>query len=229
MTPRKWDIIKQCAAGAELKMIPVAFIVDSPWIPGYLGLSTLDYVTLPAVWLEANLKVEKEFAEAIFLPGFWFEIGMAAEPSGFGCQVSLYPDRTPAVHPRITEVAEMDRLKAPNPLTDGFMPMILNFYRHLEPAVNDAGHAIKMVAARGPLAVAAHLFGVTNLLQAVKTDPAATHRLLETTTTLTRDWLAAQAAALKEVEGVLVLDDIAGFLSPRDYLQFAHPYLKRIF
>ena len=27
----------------------------------------------------------------------------------------------------------------------------------------------------------------------------------------------------------MVLDDIAGFVSPKDYLEFAHPYLKEIF
>ena len=64
-------------------------IVDSPWIPGFLGISTLDYLTMPEVFLEANLAVEREFPDVIFLPGFWVEMGMGAEPSGFGCKVSL--------------------------------------------------------------------------------------------------------------------------------------------
>ena len=46
---------------------------------------------------------------------------------------------------------------------------------------------------------------------------------------MTINWLAAQAEVLKEVEGVLVLDDIVGFLSKEDYLEFAHPYFKKIF
>jgi uroporphyrinogen decarboxylase len=109
------------------------------------------------------------------------------------------------------------------------MPLILNAYRRLEPRINDAGHVVKMVAARGPLTVAAHLMGVSNFLLGLKLEAAATHRLLRLTTTLVKDWLQAQAGALKEVEGILVLDDIAGFLSPKDYREFAHPYLKEIF
>jgi uroporphyrinogen decarboxylase len=109
------------------------------------------------------------------------------------------------------------------------MPLLLNTYRRLEPRINDAGHVVKMVAARGPLTVATHLMGVSNFLLGLKLEAAATHRLLRVTTTLVKDWLQAQADALKEVEGVLVLDDIAGFLSPKDYQEFAQPYLKEIF
>ncbi len=228
MTLEQWKILEHCAHGGEMQTPPVALIVDSPWIPGHLGLSTLDYLTVPEVWLDANLRVEREFPDVIFLPGFWIEIGMAAEPSGFGCKVSLFPDRTPLVHPMIASMAELDRISLSDPRTDGLMPVILNFYRRLEPRVNDAGHHIKVVAARGPLTVAAHLMGVTNFLLELKVNAAETQRLLKITTTLVRTWLEAQAEALKEVEGILLLDDIAGFLSPQDYLELGHPCLKQV-
>lgn len=229
MNSQKWELFKRAARGEEFAAPPVALIVDSPWIPGYLGISTLDYLTVPEVWLDANLRVEREFPEVIFLPGFWAEIGMCAEPSAFGCKVSLYANKTPVAHPLVNGIEELDRLSAPNPLTDGFMPMILNLYRRLEPRINDAGHVVKMVAARGPLTVATHLMGVSNFLLGMKLESAATHRLLRMTTTLVKDWLQAQADALRQVEGILVLDDIAGFMSPKDYQEFAHPYLKEIF
>ena len=229
MNQQKWDLIKRCARLEQVANPPVALIIDSPWIPGYLGISTLDYLTVPEVWLRANLQVEAQFPEVIFLPGFWIEMGMAAEPSGFGCKVSLFPDKTPVVHPLISGIEELDRVSLPNPQTDGLMPVILNYYRRLEPAVNDAGHVIKVVAARGPLTVATHLMGVTNFLLGLKLHPAETHRLLKITTTLVKNWLAAQAAALQAVEGIMVLDDITGFMSPKNYLEFAHPYLKEVF
>jgi uroporphyrinogen-III decarboxylase len=229
MNSEKWELIRQAARGAEFTAPPVALIIDSPWIPGYLGLSTLDYITVPEVWLEANLKVEAEFPEVIFLPGFWAEAGMCAEPSAFGCRLSFYADKTPVAHPIAESIEAPGRVTAPNPKTDGLMPILLNHYRRLEGRVNDAGHVIKVVAARGPLTVAAHLLGVSGFLLGLKLEPAATHRLLQTTTTLVRNWLEAQAAALREVEGVLVLDDLAGFLSPADYLEFAHPRLKEVF
>jgi len=226
---RQWQLFKHCALGGEVETPPVALIIDSPWLPGYLGVSTLDYLTVPEVWLEANLAVEREFPEVIFLPGFWVEFGMCAEPSAFGCGFSFHPNQPPDVHPRLNGVQEVERLRPPNPQSDGLLPVILNCYRRLEPRVNAAGRLIKVVAARGPLVVAAHVVGVMNFLLGLKRNPAATHRLLQLTATLARQWLQAQAAALKEVEAVLVLDDVAGFLSPKDYLEFAHPYLKQVF
>ena len=78
MNREKWELFKRAARGEAFATPPVALIVDSPWIPGYLGISTLDYMTVPEVWLDANLRVEREFPDVIFLPGFWAEIGMCA-------------------------------------------------------------------------------------------------------------------------------------------------------
>jgi uroporphyrinogen-III decarboxylase len=229
MNRPQWETIRQAALGEGPPSPTVALIVDSPWIPGHLGISTLDYLTVPETWLEANLRVERAFPEVIFLPGFWVEMGMCAEPSAFGCRLSFFRDRTPVAHPMLSGIEELDRLPAPHPENDGLLPLILNLYRWAEPRVNDAGQVIKMVAARGPLTVASHLMGVSGFLLGLKLEPAATHRLLRLTTTLVRQWLEAQAAVLREPEGVLVLDDLAGFLSPKDYLEFAHPYLKELF
>ena len=229
MNQTKWQTIKKCAALEPVDRVPVSLIVDSPWIPGYLGISTLDYLTIPEVWLEANLRVEAEFPEVIFLPGFWLEMGMAAEPSGFGGKTSFYHHKTPLIHPCCELAADLVDAQVPDPRTDGLMPIILNFYQYLEPQIKDTGHHIKVVAARGPLAIATHLMGVTNFLLGLKLEPDQTARLLAMTTELVKNWLHAQAEVLSEVEGVMVLDDIVGFLSPKDYLQFAHPYLRQIY
>lgn len=229
MNHEQWSIIQKCVRMEELPHVPVSLIVDSPWIPGYVGLSTVDYFALPDKWLEANLKVVQDFPEVIFLPGFWVEYGMANEPSGFGCRINFYPDRTPTINHIISSPEEAENLEIPHPHTEGLMPFVLSLYRYVEPRIKDQGRCIKVVAARGPLTIAAHLMGVTNLLIGLKLDPANTHMLLKKTTALTRNWLEAQAEVLSEIEGVMVLDDIVGFLSPQDYLEFAHPYLKEIF
>jgi len=126
MTRDQWSLFRRCAACEDVGRVPVALIIDSPWIPGHLGLSTLDYLTVPEVWLEANLAVEREFPDVLFLPGFWVELGMAAEPSGFGCRISFFSDRTPAVHPVASTAGDLEQLPLPNPGTDGLMPLILN-------------------------------------------------------------------------------------------------------
>ena len=224
----QWQTLQRCAHMEDTGAIPVGLIVDSPWMPGYLGISTLDYLGNPEIWLQANLEVERRFPEVIFIPSFWAEMGMAAEPSGFGSRMSFYEDRTPLVHPMLDAVGDVDRLIQPDPTSDGWMPFLLNMLRKFEPRIQDAGHVVKIVAARGPLAVASHLLGMTNLLLGVKLDPTNAHRVLQMTTRAVRDWLEAQADALSDVEGILLLDDVVGFLRQKDYLEFAHPYLKEI-
>jgi uroporphyrinogen-III decarboxylase len=227
VTDEHWDVIRKAAAGQPQQQ-RAAFIVDSPWIPGFLGMSTIDYVSVPNVWFTANMEVLRRFPSAVFLPGFWVEIGMAAEPSGFGCRMSLFDHQPPAIHRLLDEIADVDRLHLPDPHQDGLMPVILAQYRSVLPMVRAEGMDIRIIAARGPLALAAHLMGVTEFLVAMKTDPDRTHRLLKITSRTVAQWLEAQADVLPGAGAVMVLDDIMGFMGEEDYLQFAHPYLKEV-
>ena len=229
MTPEHWNTLVKAVHGERVPRVPVALIADTPWIPPFLGVSTVDYIGIPETWLPANLAVARRFPEVIFVPGFWVEPGMAAEPSGFGCRVEFSSEQPPSIHPIGPDIAVAAGLAQPNPFRDGLMPLVLAHYRHALPLVRAQGMDIRMVAARGPLAVASHLFGLSEFLVGLKTEPAATHRVLTMTTKLAKDWLSAQAGVLPSADGILVLDDVAGFLSREDYLEFAHPYLKEIF
>jgi len=229
MRDEHWNALVHSARGEQNVLTPVALIVDTPWIPPFLGISTVDYISVPEVWLQANLAVMRRFPEVIFLPGFWVEPGMAAEPSGFGCRIEFSPNQPPSIHAACSSIEQTEGIAAPNPRRDGFMPLVLAHYRHALPRVRAEGMDIRVVAARGPLALAAHILGLTSFLIGLKTEPTMTHRLLRITTQLVRDWLSAQADTLPGVDGIMVLDDVVGFLSTEDYLEFAHPYLKEIF
>jgi uroporphyrinogen-III decarboxylase len=227
-----WEDFKRMAltgSTGEKGKIPVALIVDSPWLPGFMGISTLDYLTLPEQWIRANLYIEERFPEVLFLPGHWMEYGMAAEPSAFGCRIKWWENSPPAVIPSIHDISEAARLSVPNPEEDGLMPLILNLYQKMEKPLQKQKSPIKMVAARGPLAIGAHVRGVTELMLDLKISPKETKQFIEIMTQTTIRWLRAQIKHLSEVEGIMVLDDIVGFLSPTDYMEFAHPFLKEIF
>ena len=81
MLPEQWDTFKRAARLEKMDKIPMAMIIDSPWIPGYLGISHMDYYLDPELWFDSNLKIMREFPEIIFVPSWWMEYGMAAEPS----------------------------------------------------------------------------------------------------------------------------------------------------
>lgn len=225
-------MIKRCANMEDMESIPVGLIVDSPWMPGYCGMSTVDFFTLPEKWMEAYAKIKSDFPGVLFLPDYWVEYGMAAEPSGFGVKINFFENKTPAINhiiPSADDINCVSSLKVPNPRTDGLMPLALSFYRHVMPILKEKGELIKIVAARGPLTIATHLMGVSEFLVAMKIYPDDTHKLLNIATELVKNWLEAQMDVLSDVEGLLVLDDIVGFLSGDDYMEFAHPYFSNIF
>ena len=86
-----------------------------------------------------------------------------------------------------------------------------------------------MAAARGPMAVAAHVLGVLPLLEATALEPEATAAALEIFADTVIAFLRAQLARLREPLGILVLDDIPGMLSPAAFDAIALPCLQRVF
>jgi len=229
MRPEQWQAFKQAAKGAPAARPPVALIVDSPWIPGYVGIGHLDFFLDPEAWFQANLKVLRDFPDVIPFPSWWVEYGMAIEPSAYGNRIHFWPDQPPAQTPMLARIEDAASLPVLNPATDGLMAFALQRYRMQRARILDAGFTMPVVAARGPLCLASFLRGVTELLLDVVENPEAVHRLLERTTRTVIDWLKAQAEAVGEtVEGILVLDDIPGMLSAKAYREFAHPYLKQI-
>jgi uroporphyrinogen-III decarboxylase len=227
----QWNRFKNIAKGRPDSQVPaVALIVDSPWIPGYLGIGHLDYYTNADIWFEANLKIATEFPDVILLPSWWVEFGMAFEPSAFGTRLHFFPDQPPGQTAVLFNTADISRFSPINPLSDGLMPLALQQYRKQKQRIFDAGFTIPMVAARGPLCTASFVRGIDPLMVDMMDNPAAVHELLAFTTEATVRWIEAQAEAVgPTVEGLLLLDDVPGMLSRSMYKEFAHPYMKQIF
>jgi len=229
MRPQQWQVFKQAAKRQAGAAVPLALIVDSPWIPGYLGISHLDFFLDPEVWFQANLRVLQEFPDIIFFPSWWMEYGMAIEPSAMGARISFAPDQTPSMRAMLFHLDDVDNLAPVDPYTDGFMSLALHRYRMQKQRIFDAGYTIPVATARGPLCTAAFLHDLSRLMVGMKEDPAGVHRLLAYVNDGIIQWLKAQAETIgPSVEGIFILDDIVGFISHDLYLEFAHPYLKQI-
>lgn len=229
MRPEQWDVLKRAARLEKLDRVPMALIIDSPWIPGYLGLSHMDYYLDPEVWFQSNLRIHKEYPEIIFVPSWWMEYGMAAEPSAMGAKIKFWGDNTPSECQRLQRIEEVDALADYDVFHDSFMAMTLHRMRMGRQRILDQGEIQPIVTARGPLCTAAFVRGTTEFMMDLIEAPKLAHRLIDLCTSLVIDWLKAQAEILgDEVEGIFLLDDIVGFVSEEHYQEFAHPYLKRI-
>jgi uroporphyrinogen decarboxylase len=206
-----------------------ALIIDSPWLPGYASVNTLDFYFDTQTWLNVYYKVHQDLPCVAFIPGAWVEFGMAAEPSGWPVRIRWSKDSPPAIHPYPGCLEGLLRFDVPDPETDGLMPVVLRQYERVRPALKQKGLQPRIAAARGPLAVASHILGLTELLVATQTEIRECMALLEKTTELCIRWLTAQLQRMDDPLAVMVLDDIVGMLSPADAQKFALPLLKKIF
>lgn len=229
MTDSQWEQLLDVIDGKLLRPLPVGFIVDCPWLPGWMGVDVSYYLANETVWFEANRKAVTEFPEVWFFPGFWAEFGMCTEPSAFGAKCTFPRDEFPFPKAIVRDLAQIDELEEPDPETDGLLPLVLNRLKWARPHIENLGHKIRFSVSRGPLNVAAFVLGATEFMLALKTEPARIHRLLDITTEFLCRWHRLQKETFPTIDGIMVLDDVVGMLGEADFREFAFPYLKRVF
>ena len=154
---------------------------------------------------------------------------MCTEPSAFGSRLIWHENELPFAEPIGQSAEQALRLTKPDVRTAGLLPFVLRRLVHARPAIEAEGHAIRFAVARGPLNIASFLMGTTEFLMAMQLDPEGTHAMLGVITDFLEDWLKLQAATFPTIRGVMLLDDIVGFLGADDVAVFAAPYLTRAF
>ncbi len=229
MTDDQWNILINVINGEKVEPLPVGFVIDSPWLPNWYGISILDYYSNDKLWFDANMKAIKDFPEVIFLPGFWSEYGMCTEPSAFGSKCSFPANAFPNAEKVIHSSEEIVDFKIPNPEEDGLLPFMLNRLKLARPKIEDAGHRIKFSVSRGPLNIACFLMGITEFLVSIKTEPEKAHALLKKITEFLRKWHGIQKEIFPTIDGIFLLDDIIGFMGEQDFKTFGLPYFKELY
>jgi uroporphyrinogen-III decarboxylase len=229
MTDPQWELLLDVLSGQSPTPPPVGFIIDSPWLPGWAGMTIMDYLTSESRWLEANLRVVNQFPDMLVLPGFWSEFGMCTEPSAFGSRCTWAENEFPFAQKVLDSHDQIASLPRPDPRRDGLPPFVLKRLQHCQPAIEAAGHKIRFAVARGPWNLAAFLMGTTEFLMGLRDSEDQSRALLEKITDFLVDWLALQKQTFPTIDGIFILDDIFGFAGPEDFASLGLPYLKRAF
>ncbi|MFT3783643.1 MAG: uroporphyrinogen decarboxylase family protein [Nibricoccus sp.] len=229
MKNQQWNDLCAVVRGETPKTLPIGFIIDCPWLPNWHGVQIADYLCSDNVWFDANRRALETFPDIWFLPGFWSEFGMCTEPSAFGTRCQFPRNEFPFAEKIISDVAQVDTLAVPNVETDGLLPFMLNRLRWAEPKIKAMGHEIRFSVSRGPLNVATFLMGTTEFLCAIKTDPEQMHKLLRIITAFLKQWHALQRKTFPSISGIMMLDDIVGFMGEADFLEFGMPYMKELY
>jgi len=229
MTIKQWERLINIIDGTGNNEPVTGFIVDSPWIPGWYGISSLDYYSSDDLWLKSNLKIHKTFPDIIFLPGFWSEFGMITESSAFGAPIVWEESSLPFAKKIINSIEDISFLKKPDPGKDGLLPLVINRLKLNEKKINSYGHYYKFAITRGPLNIASYLMGATDFMMAIATNPEKVHVILKLINGFLEDWLIYQKKMFPDIDGILILDDIVGFLGEHHIKEFFVPYFKSIF
>ena len=229
MTDQHWSELKAVINGEILSPLPVGFIIDSPWLPNWYGIDILDYFSSDQLWLESNLKAIETFPDAMLLPGFWAEYGMCSEPSAFGARSAFPQNEFPHAFPCISAPEEIASLEVPDPVKDGLGPLMLNRLKLCQPMIEQAGHKIRFSISRGPLNIASYLMGTTEFMMALITHPQETHALMRKITDYLLGFHRHQAEMFPSIDGILMLDDIIGFISEDQFVEFGLPYFKELY
>jgi uroporphyrinogen decarboxylase len=229
MTDSQWELLNRTIQGQRTATLPVGFIIDCPWLPNWYGVSILDYFSNDEIWLRANLKAISDFPDVMFLPGFWSEYGMCTEPSAFGVRCTFTRNEFPHAHTVLLSDDDLDSLPSPDPRTDGLLPLMLNRLRLAKPHIEEAGHKIRFAVARGPLNIASYLLGTSRFLTLLMMQPDKAEKLVKKITQFLKEWIALQRETFPSIDGILLLDDIIGFLGELEFRSFGLPYFKELY
>ncbi len=229
MTDKQWNDLLSLIEGKEIGYQPYGFIIDSPWIPGWYGISNIQYYASDRHWLDANIKVCELFPDVWFFPGFWSEYGMCTEPSAFGAKMIWLEQSLPHAEKVIKNIEDIVNLSVPNVTTDGLLPFMINRLKENEGEIINKGHKIRFAVSRGPLNIASFLLGTTELMLSLAMNPLEAKNLIDKITEFICNWLRYQKECFPAIDGIFVLDDLMGFIGEDEFGEYAIPSFRKIF
>jgi uroporphyrinogen-III decarboxylase len=229
MNNKSWEDLKAMIDGKKLSYQPTGFIIDSPWIPGWYGISNIEYYASGEHWIKANLKAINMFPDTWFLPGFWSEYGMCTEPSAFGARMIWLEKSLPHAEKTLHGIEDIGKMPSPNVKTDGLLPFVIDRLKTSEAEIKRNNHQIRFAISRGPLNIASFLMGTTEFMMCLAMNPEEAHQLIDKITGFICEWIAYQKECFPSIDGIFVLDDIIGFIGEDEFRQFVIPSFKKIF
>ena len=154
---------------------------------------------------------------------------MCTEPSAFGAKCRWEEANLPHAEKVSSDLDVLCALGKPDVRTDGLLPFVINRLKNARPRIEAMGHEIKFAVARGPLNIASFLFGTTEFMMALIEEPEKCHRLLRNITGFLIDWIEYQIGQFPTIDGILLLDDIIGFVGDGQCREYVVPTFKRIY
>lgn len=222
-------------SGSEPYSIPAAIYGVATWCPKLLGYSAYEYFSNKETKLEAMTRLQKDFADALLIPGIWPDFGLIAEAASFGGKILWSEDDPPYIEPALADIKDVDNLKPPNYNKDGLFPQMLEEYSYMrkntnEDLISGYGHVEGTININGPLETAALVRGYDDFLMDFIRNPQYVHKLLRIVTETLLEWIRFY----ENYQGVKISrfcmsDHFPTMVSPVHFKEFCLPYMQNIF
>lgn len=183
------------------------------------GLTVRDAVTNGEVHARAILALDERYpagASTVIMD-------LTVEAEAFGAQIVLPENEVPSVTDILVhDRAGVEALEIPS-LDAARIPEYLKANRIVAQAIDDKPLFSGCI---GPFSLAGRLFGMTELMMAIFTEPETIHLLLDKCTQFIGDY--CQALKQTGAQGVVIAEPAAGLISNEDCELFSSQYIRRI-
>lgn len=211
--------------------VPIDFSLGDQfnYLHGWLGLDGRRFFLDPSYVFDAQMQFIHRFnVEGALGPKF----GLAVEPSCFGAEIIFRKDTSPWVKPLLDTLDKLEyfllNYREPDPYSAGYFPVITHCYFYFKERL---GSLISPpIGFLGPFDTSSCIVGHLNMFLWIKDRPDLIHDLLEKITDFYIKNLAVRSELFKPSNNNLTLaDDLCGFLSREDFLEFELPYVKKVY
>ncbi len=184
------------------------------------GESVEDMVSVPGSQFKAIMAVNDRYQTPVLVTA----IDTTVEAEAYGSEVRIPAREAPSVVGRlISSSADIASLADPIPGDARTRVPLETAWR----LTAEVGESVPVLGAMlGPFALASRLFGLTEAVAAIPTEPETIETLLDIVT----GFLCRYALEFRETGawGILVAEAAAGNLSPEGVARFSAPFVKRI-
>jgi uroporphyrinogen decarboxylase len=214
--------------------VKVAIWVTGQFLPGTMNVDLHEYYKNKETKLKCQIDFQKRFPEAILYPGIYPDFGTTVEPSAYGSEILWFKNQVPYSKPCIHSIKEADKIKIPDPLTDGLMPAMLNEYKYMwntidKRLIDKYGHLDGVAFSVGPLETAGLILGYDQLFIEMYLHPKIIEDLLEKITIGLINWIHEQEKINGKIKRLFLVDHQPSQLSKDFFQRFGLPYFKEIF
>lgn len=191
------------------------------YAPRVCKMSFYEYCTNANNLVKAQLAALKEFNyDAV---GAYPDITVEAE--AIGCEVHMPTNDIPEVkEPLIKSEGDLDKIRFPDPLMDGRMPLVVESIKMLRDKI---GREVMIFSGfQGPFSLACQLRGLKELFIDLYVRPKFVKSLVEILTEILTQYGEAQVEAGAHV--IEIGDSSSSLISPKQFEEFSYPFLRRI-